>query len=136
MADEEAVLFANEAFYQAFANRDASEMDEVWARESVVTCIHPGWDSLTDRQSVMESWTAILGNPNSPAIRCRDPEVYFVGTAAFVICLELIGQECLIATNIFAREQGVWKMVHHQAGPTTATPQDDEPDETPSGMVH
>ena len=43
MADDEAVLFANEAFYRAFADRDVEAMDEVWAQGVPVACIHPGW---------------------------------------------------------------------------------------------
>ena len=32
LADREAVLFANEAFYRAFADRDIDAMDALWAR--------------------------------------------------------------------------------------------------------
>ncbi len=31
---------------------------------------------------------------------------------------EAVGGGYLVATNIFIREAGAWKMVHHQAGPT------------------
>ncbi|MEE8533734.1 MAG: nuclear transport factor 2 family protein, partial [Alphaproteobacteria bacterium] len=46
MADEQTVLFVNEAFYQAFADGDLAAMDAVWAREAPVACIHPGWAAL------------------------------------------------------------------------------------------
>jgi hypothetical protein len=34
---------ANHAFYAAFGNLDIGEMDEIWAHQDYVTCIHPGW---------------------------------------------------------------------------------------------
>ena len=45
MSDENrALLAANEAFYRAFASRDAEAMAGLWARTVPVACIHPGWD--------------------------------------------------------------------------------------------
>ncbi|WP_276603288.1 nuclear transport factor 2 family protein [Nannocystis pusilla] len=35
----------------------------------------------------------------------------------YVICAQTIGDTELVATNIFVREDGEWKMVHHHAGP-------------------
>ncbi len=40
-----------------------------------------------------------------------------LGESAFVVCGEALDGDELIATNYFVREDGVWKMVHHQAGP-------------------
>ncbi len=118
MSEEESLLSANEAFYRAMNRRDTAGMDELWARQTPVVCIHPGWHALVGREEVMESWRAILGNPETPRIRCSDPTAHFVGTAAFVICLETIGQNTLIATNVFTWEGGKWRIVHHHAGPT------------------
>ncbi len=134
MADEQTVLFVNEAFYQAFADGDLAAMDAVWAREAPVACIHPGWAALDGREAVMESWRAILDNENRPAIRCRAAKAHVLSGAAFVICYETIGQGVLVATNVFVREGRSWKMVHHQAGPTTS-PDLDEPDDS-DDIVH
>ena len=48
--ERDAVLFTNEAFYRAFADRDLAAMDGLWSRHGSVTCIHPGW---RDRKSVV-----------------------------------------------------------------------------------
>ena len=56
MSEHAAVNFANEAFYVAFSTRDLEAMDALWARQAPVTCIHPGWNALTGRDAVMESW--------------------------------------------------------------------------------
>lgn len=131
MSERDAVLFANEAFYAAFARRDAAAMDEVWTREAAVSCIHPGWDALYGRDDVMRSWRAILGSAGAPTIRCCAPRVLFYGELAAVICFEEIGGTYLIATNLFLHEGGLWKMVHHHAGPTQGVPPEDDPEEEP-----
>ncbi len=132
MSDLDAVLFANEAFYRAFADRDMNAMEALWASSAPVCCIHPGWEAIYDRDDVIESWRAILNGTTAPEINCLAPRVYYYGDAAFVVCFEEIHGDHLIATNYFVREDGRWKMVHHQAGPTRAvlpaTP--DEPKRT------
>jgi hypothetical protein len=133
--ERDAVLFANEAFYRAFAARDVAAMDSVWARHLPVACVHPGWGRLNGREPVMESWRSILENPGAPAITCRDAAPYMLGEVAFVVCYEVIGNTYLIATNVFAREGGTWHMVHHQAGPTTGVPEPAGDEETP-GQLH
>ena len=125
MSDAEPVLFANEAFYLAFAGGDAAAMDEVWARDVPVACTHPGWNALTGRDAVMESWRAILGSDNRPAIRNQGARAFLYGDVAFVTCYENVGRGYLAATNVFVREGGAWKMVHHHAGPT-APPEESE----------
>jgi hypothetical protein len=126
MSDRDAVLFANEAFYLAFAERDLDAMDSVWAEGVPVTCIHPGWDAIDDRDEIMQSWRAILVGSSPPDIQCRAPRVSFYGEMASVVCYEEIDGGYLIATNLFVREHGRWRMVHHQAAPTQGAPPDEE----------
>ena len=132
MPEHAAVLFANDAFYLAFANRDYDAMEAIWAQETPVTCIHPGWDALAERDEVMESWEAILGNPSTINITCKNPTVRVFGDFACVICHEVLDQGFLVATNIFVHEDGQWKIIHHQAG--TAPPPEEAEDETPDTM--
>ena len=122
MSGEAGSLFANDAFYQAFRTQDLAAMDRVWARQSPVACIHPGWSALTARDDIMESWQAIFANPEAPDIACRGAKAYVSGQQSFVICYELLGKGLLAATNIFVMEAGIWKMVHHQAGPCSPPP--------------
>ncbi|NQV83640.1 MAG: nuclear transport factor 2 family protein [Rhodospirillales bacterium] len=116
MPEHAAVLFANDIFYLAFANQDFEAMQLIWAEKSPVTCIHPGWDVLSDREEVLESWEQILGNPNPTNIVCKSATVRVLGPIAYVICHEVLDQGYLVATNVFIQEDGKWKMVHHQAG--------------------
>ena len=131
---DDAILFANEAFYSAFARRDVAAMEALWATDVPVACIHPGWSPLTDRAAVMQSWRSILGNANSPRIICRSPRLFRYGDVAAVICFEVVEGQFLIATNLFVRQGNAWKLVHHQAGPTAEGPREEEV--APKQSVH
>lgn len=133
--DEPDVLAANGAFYDAFARRDLSAMDHLWARRVPVACIHPGWDVLRGREQVMESWRAILGDGGGTDIRCSGAVVHVLGEVAVVTCRERLAAGRLIATNVFVREEGRWKIVHHQATPL-ARDEEDEENEPPGGLLN
>ena len=114
---ESAVLEANRAFYDAFAESDADAMAALWAREHDVLCIHPGWGALHGRDAVLGSWRAILGSPQPPKVQFTDATAVLLGDTALVTCIEHIGKADLAATNVFALEGGQWVLVHHHAGP-------------------
>jgi len=122
MSEHAAVLFANEAFYVAFAACDYPAMDGLWSGRERISCIHPGWNILAGREPVMESWRAILASPNPPRVGCRNALAHVLGDTAYVVCYEAIDGSFLVATNVFVREHGGWKMVHHQAGATPPPP--------------
>lgn len=132
MSDREAVLFANEAFYQAFNDRDGETMAVLWARGVEVACLHPGWPPLFGREDVLESWEGIFAGDTPPQISCHGAQPHIYGETATVLCYERIPENYLIATNVFFREGGLWKIVHHQAGPTHGAPTAEEnPHRTP-----
>ena len=134
---QQAALAANEAFYRAFATRDLTAMTALWARSVEVACLHPGWAPLYGREAVMESWAGILGNPQSPNIRCLQCRVTLKGEVATVVCYEVVEEGYLVATNLFVREEGGWKLYHHQAGPLSAeTPDPTLPGAAGSKQLH
>lgn len=121
--DPNIALFANDAFYLAFAAGDAEAMDRLWARTHAVSCIHPGWPALFGREAVMGSWQRILGNPDAPTVRMHNARAVLVERVANVICYEAIGGQTLVATNTFVMEDGEARLVHHQAGPCADAPE-------------
>ncbi len=131
MSEHDAILFANTAFYAAFSARDAGAMDEVWAKDKAVSCIHPGRVAIVGRDAVLRSWQAIMGNPESPRITCHAEKVQVRGDVALVMCVEKLVMasrvEFLAATNVFVRAGSLWAMVHHQAGPAQVDPRVAEP---------
>ncbi|MDA0229648.1 MAG: nuclear transport factor 2 family protein [Proteobacteria bacterium] len=117
MRDEQAVLQANQAFYTAFATRDLAAMEQIWAHEATICCIHPGWAPLVGRAPVIESWAAILSDPGAPEISCGDASAILHHQSALVMCHEYLPQGHLLASNFFVLENNAWHLVHHHAGP-------------------
>jgi len=124
---EATLLFANDTFYAAFASGDFAAMDDLWAQNHPVSCIHPGGPIMLGRTVVLDSWQAILEGGQTPPIVHLDATPMIAGDVGWITCLERVGDTVVAATNIFARENDAWKMTHHQAGPTNASPQDSEP---------
>ncbi|MAQ15316.1 MAG: DUF4440 domain-containing protein [Sandaracinus sp.] len=128
---EAEVRAANEAFYRAFRDRDVDAMERLWAAEAPVACMHPGMGVVSGRAEVLASWRGILRHPGAPSLSCSDVLVHLLGTTAFVTCLE--GQEGkrarLIATNVFVREDGRWRLVHHHGAPLAPSAIPDQPPE-------
>ncbi len=124
MSELDAVLFANEAFYRAFADRDMDAMAEAWAENTAVSCIHPGWGLL------------VLTNPGAPVIQCLAARVHLRDEMAYVICYEEIEGNYLIATNIFVHEGRRWRLIHHQAGATAEDPPKDEDADGEGGLIN
>ena len=134
------VLATNAGFYRAFAAHDIAAMDALWASQGPVSCVHPGWNPLLTRESIMASWGAILGGSSAPDIHCRAPRVAVHGDTALVVCFEQIGDDFLVATNAYHRVATAWKLVHHQAGPAAADPapaeDGEDDDEPPSPLLN
>jgi ketosteroid isomerase-like protein len=126
LSDSDAVLSANLEFYRAFASHDAAAMEAIWAEVAPVICVHPGWTPVAGRAAVLQSWRNILANPEAPSVMCHDDRAFLYGDTAVVLCEEELDTGHLVATNVFVREGGRWRMVHHQAGPiiVRAYPQD------------
>jgi hypothetical protein len=113
----DSLLFANEAFYQAFADGDYRAMEGLWASEGPVSCVHPGWPPLHTRAAILESWRQILAAGPRAGLGFDAPHTFALGELAWVVCREHIEDAVLVATNVFHRVQRHWLLVHHQAGP-------------------
>lgn len=80
--------------------------------------IHPGSAALHGQETVVMSWELIFENSGPHDIKCINERVYLIGESAYVVCSEVFPDGQLMATNIFVIEEGQWRMVHHQAGPS------------------
>ncbi|MDE2229260.1 MAG: nuclear transport factor 2 family protein [Alphaproteobacteria bacterium] len=120
MTGTDAVLAANLEFYRAFGRGDYAGMEAIWARQAAVLCLHPGWNAVEGREAVMESWRRVLNDPDF-RIMCHNERVHLYGDIAIVLCEEELSGGLLAATNIFIREEGAWRMIHHQASAVIPT---------------
>ena len=120
---EQAVLEANQRFYQALSEMDADAMEQIWLHEPWVRCIHPGWQLLSSWDDVRESWRQIFRSTGSHQVEASEVKVRLFGELAWALCLERItsrpdsGNPISLAqgTNLFLRTPSGWRMVLHHA---------------------
>lgn len=119
--DVVAVRAANEAFYDAFERRDLDAMSDVWEHSDRVACVHPGWSILTGWGAVSASWYALFDGPQRLQFIVTDERIAVVGGLAWVTCNENLidggATQAVAATNVFARADGGWRLVHHHGSP-------------------
>jgi hypothetical protein len=112
--DTAAVLDANQAFYLAMRRGDLDTMQALWSRERPVSCTHPGGPTIFGLAAVMASWQLLLSH-EPPEIRPLDAQAIVTGRSAMVLCAEQIGSIELMASNVWVREDGAWRMINHQS---------------------
>lgn len=125
-SEEATVARANEEFYDAFEALDMDRMEACWLHDGGVRCIHPGWDAMVGWHQVSRSWVAIFANSAYIQFFLTDVEVHVDADTAWVTCAENIladgaGPEVqdakVLATNVFRRAGGRWRMVLHHGSP-------------------
>jgi ketosteroid isomerase-like protein len=127
MSDNDAILAANAAYYQAFSAGDVDAMTRIWAEDDV-SCVHPGWSPLVGRAAVIESYRNILMSTSRVRIAHRDGTAIVTGDEGRVLCVEVVeGTALLAATNVYRRVGDAWRMVHHQASPIAVPIEDSKP---------
>lgn len=125
MLDREAVLAANEAFYQAFSQRKIGEMSLIWWQGTTSLCIHPGGQILTGWDSIRTSWESIFKNTDLLEIETEIIKAEIDQSLAYVILRETVFQSSRgrslkaqsIATNIFQKMAQKWYLVSHHGSP-------------------
>ena len=122
MEAADAVLAANQAFYDAHEERDLAAMGEIWAHDDDVVCVHPGWPILTGWATVEESWRRIFSGAGRNQFILTNVSVALMGSAARVTLEENLvdrgSTHAMTATNVFVRgTDGRWRIVAHHAGP-------------------
>ena len=124
-AEEEKVLAANLAFYEAMRSLDIARMEAVWLQEDWVRCLHPGWELLLGWEEIQRSWAAIFHSTGHILISISRPLIQIVGDTAWVSCLEDVtvtqadgfSSALIETTNIFVRHRGRWLLVHRHTTP-------------------
>lgn len=120
-AEKAAVLAANKAFYDAFGTLDIRQMEGIWSREDVVTCVHPGWPALDGWAEVMDSWERIFEGAAMMTFTITGAQANVSGGVAWVTCTENLSSMAggrvvdarIEATNVFRNRNGRWLVVHH-----------------------
>lgn len=126
MSAEEEVRRTSASFYAAL-NRmtggDASQMVDVWSHSEAVTAMHPIGGEQVGWQAVRESFEQVAALAAGGRVELVDQIVHAGADLAYETGTErgraeLAGETIAIeqrVTNIYRREGGEWKVVHHHA---------------------
>lgn len=124
MSAEKEVREASAQFYAALnsmANGDAGPMGDIWSHSKDVSTMHPiggrevGWDE------VKGPWAQVAGISTGGQIELDDQLIRVGDDIAFELGTErgqatMAGEQISFeqrVTNIYRREGGSWKIVHH-----------------------
>jgi ketosteroid isomerase-like protein len=124
MSIEDEVQKASEQFYAALnhlVNGDAGPLADIWSHSATVTTMHPiggrqvGWDEVGG------SWQQVAQLASGGQVKLSDQLIQVSGEMAYEVGTEqgqakLAGEQVPIenrVTNIYRREGGAWKIVHH-----------------------
>ena len=131
MSAEDEVRRASQRFYAALnrmANGDSGAMAEIWSQSATVTTMHPiggrevGWDA------VRASFEQVAQAASDGKVELMDQLIRVAGDVAYEMGVEqgrlkLAGHQAAIehrVTNIYQRQSGAWKMVHHHTDTSPA----------------
>lgn len=129
MSAESEVRKASEEFYAALnrmGNGEKGVMADTWSQGPAVTVMHPiggrtmGWDAVRD------SFDQVAGMAANAKISLEEQFIQVHGDVAYELGIEhgkfeMAGHPVSIehrVTNIYKREAGRWKLVHHHTDPS------------------
>lgn len=124
MADEDGVQKASAAFYAALnqmLNGDATAMADIWSHSPHVSAMHPVGGRDVGWSDVETTWRNVASICANGQVELVDQLIQVAGDAAYELGVErggcsLGGQQVDIehrVTNVYRRESGAWKIVHH-----------------------
>ena len=130
MAAEDEVRQASDRFYAALtrmANGDASTMSAAWAHGGDVTALHPIGERDEGWEKVRSTFDQVGSLASGGQFRLSDQLIRAGTDLAYEVGVEegeatLAGERVPIrhrVTNVYRREGGEWKVVHHH---TDASP--------------
>jgi ketosteroid isomerase-like protein len=131
MTTKDEVRQASKQFYAALnrmAAGDAGAMSDIWSHGPLVTALHPIGSRSLGWEAVKESFAHVAQIASDGRIELKDQLVHVAGEVAYEVGIEhgqlkLAGQQVSIehrVTNIYQREGGAWKMIHHHTDPSPA----------------
>jgi ketosteroid isomerase-like protein len=126
MSAENEVGAASRQFYAALnsvANGDARPMADIWSQSADATTMHPIGGRQVGWNQVWDSWQQVAAIASEGRVTLGDHLIRVVGDAAYELGTEhvvmtLAGHSVrgeVRVTNIYRREGGAWRIVHHHA---------------------
>jgi ketosteroid isomerase-like protein len=121
MSTEDEVKAASDRFYSALSRMDIAQLPEVWSHSESVTTMHPMGGEQVGWQAVRESFEQADGAMTDVHVEIADQIIQAGEDMAYEVGVErghgtVAGETISIehrVTNVYRREAGGWKLVHH-----------------------
>ncbi len=124
MSAKDEIREASNKFYTGLnrmANGESNALYDAWSHNASVTAMHPiggrevGWDA------VKNSFDQVAQIASDGRIKLKEQMIHVLGDASYEVGIEdaefkIAGHEIkgeIRVTNIYQRDGGKWKMVHH-----------------------
>lgn len=119
------------AFYEALEKSDLDAMMAVWADDEEIVCIHPGATRLVGHDAVRAAWRRMFEGGAQLTVHVGQilaMQSMMMATHSVHEFIAVRGEARpaapVVATNVYARTGGGWKMILHHAAPS---PKVDQP---------
>jgi len=126
-ADEAALIAAHRRFYDAVERGDLDAMTELWKPGEDTVCVHPGFGQLRGTATILRSFALLMAQASYVQYVLTDEVVDLHGDTAVLGCTENImvaghdepaqgfDSARAVATSVFVRVQGGWRIIVHHA---------------------
>ena len=126
MSTEDEVRNASNLFYAALnkmVNGSSQSLSDIWSHSSAVTTMHPIGGRQVGWKDVSATWDQTAQVASEGQVKLQDQFIRVVGDMAYEIGVEnagfrIAGQKVtdqVRVTNIYQKEGGTWKIVHHHS---------------------
>ena len=121
MSTEDEVRTVSDKFYSGLSRMDVSALPEIWSHRDDVTTMHPMGGEQVGWEEVRTSFEQASGLMTDSRVDLIDQRIYAGEDLAYETGIErgrakLAGEPVEFehrVTNVYRREDGQWKMVHH-----------------------
>jgi len=126
MSADDEVRSASNRFYSALNSTlggDAGAMAAAWSHSATVTTMHPIGGREVGWENAGETWPQFAKLASGGRVELDGQIIQVDGNMAYEVGYErghvtLAGRQVTVdhrVTNVYRREAGAWKMVHHHA---------------------
>jgi len=126
MSTEDEVRNASNQFYAALnkmVNGSSQSLSDIWSHNPAVTTMHPIGGRQVGWKDVWATWDQTAQVASEGQVKLEDQYIRVIGDMAYEIGVEnagfrIAGQKVtdhVRVTNIYQKEGGTWKIVHHHS---------------------
>jgi ketosteroid isomerase-like protein len=126
MSTEDEVRNASNQFYAALnkmVNGSSQSLSDIWSHNPSVTTMHPIGGRQVGWKDVWATWDQTAQVASEGQVKLEDQHIRVFGDMAYEIGVEnagfrIAGQKVtdkVRVTNIYQKEEGTWKIVHHHS---------------------